>query len=229
MCNKCEYKYKSNYKSKCKCKHDYEYTTECTKIIIQCSTCQKGDIGPKSEIGPPRVPGDIGPKGEIGPPGVPGDIGPKGEIGAPGIPRINAIINFADFYSIMPPDNTATIAPGSSVEFSTVGPIQGSITQINNTQFKLSDIGFYEISFQVCVDESAQLVTVINNVQIPYTVVGRATGTTQIVGMSIIQTTTVDSILSINNPSTNSTALTITPQAGGSNSVSTHLIIKQLA
>jgi len=58
---------------------------------------------------------------------------------------------------------------------------------------------------------------------------GRATGTSQIVGTCFIQTTVVNSVLSINNPTGNSTALTVTILAGGANSVSAHLTIKQIA
>jgi len=200
MCCKCKNKQKSQ---SCKCQ--YEYTTECTKIIIQGAT------------GPKGCPGDNG-VGIPGPPGIPGKDG------------ISAIINFANFYSIIPPDNVnSTIAPGASIEFTTDGPAQGTITRVNNTQFNIADIGIYEVLFQASVDESGQLVIAINGIQIPYTVVGRATGTSQIVGMSLIQITSINSILSINNPLLNSTALTLTPLAGGFNGVSAQLIIKQLS
>lgn len=61
-----------------------------------------------------------------------------------------------------------------------------------------------------------------------YTVVGRATGTSDIIGMRIITTTEVDSILTVRNPAENSTALTITPLAGGTKPVSAHLLITQI-
>ena len=61
-----------------------------------------------------------------------------------------------------------------------------------------------------------------------YTVVGRATGTSQIVGLNLITTTSSNSIISISNPSSESTALTLTPLAGGTNPVSAHLVILQI-
>lgn len=64
---------------------------------------------------------------------------------------------------------------------------------------------------------------------IGYTVVGRATGTNQIVGISLIETTSINSILTVRNPADNSTALTITPLAGGTQGVSAHLTIIQIA
>ena len=63
----------------------------------------------------------------------------------------------------------------------------------------------------------------------PYTVVGRATGTSQISGTVLIQTSVVNSILTVRNPAGNSTALTITPLAGGTRPVSASLLIELVA
>jgi len=68
----------------------------------------------------------------------------------------------------------------------------------------------------------------LNGADLAYTVAGRATGASQIVGMAILETTTVDSILTVRNPAGNATALTITPLAGGTRPVSAHLIIIQI-
>lgn len=55
-----------------------------------------------------------------------------------------------------------------------------------------------------------------------------ATGTSQIIGMAIVTTTSVNSILTVQNPADNATALTITPSAGGTQPVSAHLLITQI-
>ena len=55
-----------------------------------------------------------------------------------------------------------------------------------------------------------------------------ATGTSDISGMFLVETTGVNSILTVRNPYGNSAALTITPLAGGTNSVSAHLVITQI-
>ena len=68
----------------------------------------------------------------------------------------------------------------------------------------------------------------LNTADLEYTVVGRATGASQIVGISIVMTTTVNSILTVRNPAGNAAALTITPVAGGTRSVSAHLTIIQI-
>jgi len=72
----------------------------------------------------------------------------------------------------------------------------------------------------VSVDEAGQLILTLNGADLSYTVVGRATGTSKIVGMALVQTTVINSILTVRNPAGESTALTITPSAGGTWSVS---------
>lgn len=69
----------------------------------------------------------------------------------------------------------------------------------------------------------------LNGADLEYTVVGRATGASEIVGMAIVTTTAVDSVLTVRNPTGNAAALTITPVAGGPRAVSAHLVIVQLA
>jgi hypothetical protein len=80
----------------------------------------------------------------------------------------------------------------------------------------------------VSVTEAGQLLLTLNGADLAYTVVGRATGTSQIVGMALVTTTSVNSILTVQNPAGNSTALTITPLAGGTRPVAAHLIITQI-
>lgn len=130
----------------------------------------------------------------------------------------------------MPPDNAATVAPGTDVSFPQDGPSSSpNITRTGPSSFNLALIGTYQILFQVSVDEAGQLILTLNGLDLAYTVVGRATGTSQIVGMAIVTTTSINSILTVRNPAGNSTALTITPSAGGTRPVSAHLVITQLA
>ena len=78
------------------------------------------------------------------------------------------------------------------------------------------------------MNEAGQLLLTLNGADLEYTVVGRATGTSQIIGMAIVTTTSINSILTVRNPADNATALTITPSAGGTQPVSAHLVIIQL-
>jgi hypothetical protein len=139
---------------------------------------------------------------------------------------------YADFYALMPGDNPATVAVGSDVEFPQDGPASGGIVRISQSEFLLPDIGTYQVSWQVSVSEPGQLVLGLDSgagvVELSETVVGRATGTSQISGSRIISTSVVNSVLSVRNPASNSTALTITPVAGGSEPVSASLVIVRL-
>ncbi|QWH09578.1 collagen-like protein (plasmid) [Bacillus mycoides] len=198
------------------------------------ATGPTGDIGPTGATGPT---GDIGPTGATGPTGVTGltgatgptgDIGPTGATGPTG-----GVLDFADFYALMPPDNAATVAVGGDVDFPRDGPFSGAgIARTGADTFNLSAIGSYQVLFQVSVTEAGQLVLTLNSgagaVELAYTVVGRATGTSQIVGMALVQTSVINSILTVRNPASESTALTITPLAGGTESVSAHLVITRL-
>jgi hypothetical protein len=139
------------------------------------------------------------------------------------------VLSFADFFALMPPDNAATVAPGTDVSFPQNEPIIGTnITRTGPSSFNLAAIGTYQILFQVSVTEAGQLILTLNGADLFNTVVGRATGTSQIVGMSLVTTTLVNSILTVRNPAGNSTALTITPLAGGTRPVSAHLVIMQI-
>lgn len=180
---------------------------------------EQGTIGPQGEIGLMGATGPqgeivpTGPTGPIGPQGLQGDIGPTGATGPQGV---SGVLNFADFYALMPPDNSATVAPGTDVSFPQDGPNNGaSITRLGDSSFNLAQIGTYQVLFQVGATEAGQLLITLNGADLEYTVVGRATGTSQIVGVALVTTIVINSILTIRNPAGNTPALTITPLAGG--------------
>ncbi len=59
---------------------------------------------------------------------------PAGEAGG--------VLNYADFYALMPPDNSATVAPGTDVSFPQDGPNSGSgIIRTGPDSFNLTQIG----------------------------------------------------------------------------------------
>ena len=138
-------------------------------------------------------------------------------------------MNFADFYALLPPDNAATVAPGTDVSFPQDGPNSGTgIARTSDSSFNLSEIGTYLVEFVVSVDEPGQLILTLNGADLEYTVVGRATGASQIVGTALVTTTTINSVLTVRNPEGTAAALTITPLAGGTRPVSAHLVITQI-
>jgi hypothetical protein len=128
----------------------------------------------------------------------------------------------------MPSSNAATIAAGTAVSFPT-GTVSGSdISQLTPNTFNLSTPGIYLVMFQVSVTEAGQLVLAANGTELPASVAGRATGASQIVGMSFVTVSAADTILQVRNPAGNTT-LTITPFAGGGQPVSAHVAILRLS
>ena len=190
----------------------------------------QGETGPQ---GPTGETGATGPAGPQGPQGVQGETGPAGPQGIQGEPGpagpAGGVLNYADFYALMPPDNPNTVTPGIDVSFPRDGNTSSGITRISNSSFSLSEIGTYFVTFEVSVDEAGQLLLTLNDAELDYTVVGRATVTSQIVGNTMITTSIENSVLTVRNPAGNTTALTITPLAGGTKPVSAHLTIIQIA
>ena len=133
---------------------------------------------------------------------------------------------YADFYALIPFSNPGVIFPGGSVQFPQIGSVSGGIFPVSPRTFMLEAAGTYQVMFEVSVTEPGQLLIWLNGFELPYTVVGRASGNTQITGMSIITTTVPFSPLEIRNPGPG--LLTITPNAGGNRPVSAHLIITKL-
>ena len=129
----------------------------------------------------------------------------------------------------MPPDNSATVAPGTDVSFPQDGPNSGlDISRLGPDSFNLAQIGVYQVLFEVSVDEAGQLILTLNGEDLASTTVGRATGASQIVGMALVNTTTENSVLTVRNPEGTASALTVTPLAGGTRPVSAHLLITQI-
>jgi hypothetical protein len=157
-----------------------------------------------------------------------GTTGPQGPTGPPGPQGPPGTSDYAEFYALMPPDNPATVGSGQPVSFPQDGPADGAITRVDDSSFTLADVGTYQVTFQVSVTEPGQLELSLDGVALPATVVGRATGTSQLVGDSLVTTTTADETLEVVNPLGNSPALTITPLAGGTQPVGASLVIQQL-
>ena len=106
--------------------------------------------GPQGPAGPRGPQGPIGETGSIDPQGPAGETGPIGPQGPAG-----GELNYADFYALMPPDNTATVAPGTDVSFPQDGPNSGGdISRTGPDSFNQTQIGTYHILFEVSVTEA---------------------------------------------------------------------------
>ncbi len=164
-------------------------------------------------------------------PGIPASVTNSGTDSA-------AVLNFvlpaptqgyADFYGLQPTDNAAPIAPGDSVAFPTAGSADGGIvSSAGGTVFTVTDPGAYLIAFRVPVTAGGQLVLAVNGGDIASTITGRAAGDSDILGLSI-ETLTAGSTISVRNPASGTSSITVTPSAGGAAPVSAHLVIVKLA
>jgi hypothetical protein len=130
-------------------------------------------------------------------------------------------------------DNPLSVLPGNAINFprpsiNSYGPIQRVLGSPN--QFILPGGGIYEITFQVGIQNTGELLLVLNGVEQLFTVVGKSGGGV-VVGISIISTPAgLDSTLSVNNPSTAVAGGLKVDEATGalSQPLSCHLIIKKL-
>ena len=191
----------------------------------------RGPAGAAGPAGPKGATGDTGShgaSGRAGPMGADGNTGPQGPAGPTGPAGPAGTSKFAEFFALMPPDNAVTVAPGTDVSFPQDGPTSNDIVRTGAGTFNLPDPGTYRVAFNVPVTEAGQLILTLDGADLAYTVTGRATGTSQITGESLVETSSVGSVLTVRNPAGNSNALTITPLAGGTRPASATLTIERL-
>jgi hypothetical protein len=193
-----------------------------------------GPTGPTGPVGPQGVQGTTGAQGPIGLTGT-GATGTTGATGATGATGGTGVINFGSFFLLSPSDVPATVAPGAAVPFPENGPANNpanGIRRLTASTFDLPAIGTYEISWQVSITEAGQLDLGLDSgggvIEQLTTVAGRATGTSQIENDVFITTTAANTVLTVRNPAGETTALTVTPIAGGTRPASGWLVIKQI-
>ena len=102
-----------------------------------------------------------------------------------------------------------------------------SISRASDSSFNLFDAGIYLVIFETTVANSAQLVLTLNGTELSYTVSGRDAGGSQITGMAIIAANEGD-VLTLRNPVSAASSLTLTPNPGGNSPWSANLIIIRL-
>ena len=111
---------------------------DCEEDLVCC--CKEGPMGPQRPAGIAGIEGPQGPiglSGPIGPMGLTGPVGPQGPIGPQGV--AGGVLAFADFYALMPPDNSVTIDPGMEVSFPQDGPNSNTgITRLGVDSFNLA-------------------------------------------------------------------------------------------
>ncbi len=184
------------------------------------------------------VQGVFGAAGPGGAPGIAGAAGAQGIQGISGIPGAPGILDFSDFYELVSTD--ISIGLDVALPFTNTGSTTNVIVPVGGsggTQFYLPVVGTYLVFFEASVSGAAQLELTLatSPVATPALVanstVGRATGSSQIVGMSLVTTTTPNSVLSVISPSTNAGAIILTsgtPSGAVGSALSTHLVILRI-
>lgn len=194
----------------------------------------QGPIGPTGPQGIPGPDGAIGPTGPQGVAGATGAVGPTGPTGATGATGAvgptgpaGGISEYASFYALAPNDNPTAIAQNTAVEFPNSSASTTGITRLTNSTFNLADTGTYLIMFKVNTNTAGQLGVAVNGAVQPNATFGNAADDGIIEGKTIITTTAANTVLSIVNPIT--TAITVTPSAGGTEATVSDLTIIKLA
>jgi hypothetical protein len=145
-------------------------------------------------------------------------------------------LSYAQFFGISStfglPDYPNPIAAGANVPFPEVGPSLGPnpVTALSTSTFQLPGAGTYRVVFQLPITEAnAELGVGIDGALFgsPVCVAGREAAGAQIWG-NFVFTVNAPHVLSIMNPASAPSSLTVTPKAGGGNAVSATLLIEQI-
>jgi len=170
-------------------------------------------------------PDDVARAGVTGPTGPGGATGPAGPQGPGGGGLVSS---FANFFTLA--GSIAPVANNAPMPFSTNGPAGGAaVTRAgaSTTTFTINTTGNYEVTWQVDVNEPGQLQLALNGAGLPDTVVGRATGTSQIYGSTVISATAGQTLTVLN---VSGGALTLTPPSGSlTHAISATLTVKLLS
>lgn len=149
--------------------------------------------------------------------------GTNGQPGSNG----TGLSEFANFYGISPDNYTSDIQNGSCVPFPLTGELEGNIIPLTVSTFQLSDIGIYDVSWVVPVNQTGQLELLLNGVSVAKSIMGTGTTFTILSNRLLIDTTVVNSTLCVANPVGN-TNITVTPDAGGVNASTAQLTILRI-
>ena len=142
---------------------------------------------------------------------------------------IQPTISYADFYALMPTDNASAINAGADVAFPRAGSSSASdITSLTATTFQLGPIGTYRVDVHVTIVAGGQVVLTLNNVPVASTALGGIDlSGNNLSGSYIINTTTVNSVVTVRNPTGNA-SITLAAGYGGSLPISAHLTISRM-
>ena len=182
----------------------------------------QGEQGPVGPTGPEGPQGPVGPTGPEGPAGPTGPEGPQGPQGEPG-----GVLSFADFFRTDDSEEYKVLQPGEDFPLPEDGAASGGITRISETSFNLADIGSYLVMFCVTTIQTPKLGLTLNGQTQAYSIAGRPSGGSQIIGMTIVTTQQEDTVLTLRYPDDESDNAVMPAEAPREDSTS-HLTVVQL-
>ena len=191
-------------------------------------TGPQGEQGPAGPTGPEGPQGEQGPAGPTGPQGEQGPTGPTGPQGPQG--PAGGVLSFADFFAINSEEEAMILQPGEDFAFPNTGANSNSgISEITETSFNLENIGSYLVMFNVTTIQTPKLGLTLDDELLDYTVAGRPSGASQIVGMTIITTTQENSVLTVRYPDDDAYSGEAVPTENPRQDTTSHLVIVQLS
>ena len=191
---------------------------------------EQGSAGPQGEQGPAGSQGEqgsAGPQGEQGPAGPQGEQGPAGPQGEQGEP--GGLLGFADFFAFNSEEEALILQPGEDFPFPNNGVTTGGISRISESSFKLAEPGNYLVMFVVTTIQTPKLGLTLNGEMLEYTIAGRPSGGSQITGMTIINVTEENSVLTVRYPDEEADNTGVNPTAPPRDDTTSHLIIVQMS
>lgn len=179
--------------------------------------------------GPPGIQGPPGERGERGLRGFMGLEGPQGKMGAQGPPGAagtsGGIAEFAYIYNI----GEQRIHQEEDISFDSNGIItQGISHTTGDSKIIIKDSGIYEIIYHVTGKQPNQLTLFANGIEITNTTFSVDDGTTQNIGIQILQIND-NTELTLRNHTSTPSHLDLLVHAGGTQtSVNAAITIKKL-
>lgn len=198
-----------------------------------------GNTGATGATGAAGNTGNTGAQGNTGMTGMTGSTGHTGNTGERG--NTGSVLASARFYGLAgsaasgnsgntgSDDYTSTIAVGAAVPFPRDGPNTG-IPRLTDSTFQLPNIGQYALNWVVGVVEAGQLQVAENGVPDGNSTAVSPVGNSQVVGQYMLNTSAINTVVSIINPPLNGAPLTILHPSGNSHWVNVpSLQISQLS
>ena len=183
----------------------------------------EGPQGPQGEQGPAGPQGPQGEQGPEGPQGPQGEQGPEGPQGEPG-----GVLGFADFFAMNNEEEAVILQPGEDFSLPENGASGGGITRISESSFNLLNAGNYLVMFNVTTIQTPKLGLTLNGEMLDYSIAGRPSGASQIVGMTVVTSTQDNSVLTLRYPEEESDNNGVVTADNPRKDTTSHLVIVQL-